>query len=187
LRSLVFLVTGLFTVACGAAGVALPTIRPGATPTAASIATPRPSTPAQIDVCALMPLGEVQADSPFSTPLATAVQGGASTICEYRSDAQAAEPVGVIITVTDFGTAENALVHQANYRQQAMDDGFPMQEISGLGDDAFAFGSDEVGVHAARGALVVDVNLGGDYPATTDPSKVAAGKSLVGKVFARLP
>lgn len=91
------------------------------------------------------------------------------------------------IVLTDFGSAENAQIHQDNYMQQAVDSGFTVQEISGLGDDAFAFGTDEVGVHAARGAVVVDVNLGGEYPDTTDAAKVSAGTSLVAKVFARLP
>jgi hypothetical protein len=177
----------LIAASCGGGTITLPTGRPVPTTTAASVATPAATTSAEIDVCALMPLADVQADSPFSTPLATAEEGGAPTLCEYTSAPEADEPVGVLITVTDFGTASNAQVHQDNYRQQAVDSGSAVQDVSGVGDDAFAFGVDEVGVHASRGAIVVDVNLSGEYPATSDASKVSAATRLASKVFARLP
>jgi hypothetical protein len=184
MRTLAFLVAGLVTVACGMPSDPIPSrafSQPTVVSTTAATLTP------QIDACALMPLADVQADSPFGTPLADADDRGITQQCEYTSASGAEEPVSVLIVITDFGTTDNAQVHQDNYRLQAADTGFSVQELSGLGDDAFAFGVDEVGVHASRGALVVDVNMSGEYPDTTDASKVSAGTSLVGKVFARLP
>jgi hypothetical protein len=62
-----------------------------------------------------------------------------------------------------------------------------LSDLGGLGDEAVSSGTDEVGVHAIAGRFALDANLGGEWPDTTDASKVAAGTALLRTVIGRLP
>jgi hypothetical protein len=138
-------------------------------------------------MCSLMPLGDVQAKSPFQTPLAKATPDTVRAGCTYRAALDAEEPVSVGLVVTTFDSAADALTALANHRQAAVDAGLPAGDIGGLGDRAFSAGSDEVGVHAVVGASVIDANFKGEWPDTTDDAKVAAGTELVRTIISRLP
>ena len=138
-------------------------------------------------MCTLMPLGDVQAASPFSTPLAEASPGTPPSMCEYTSAVGADEPVGVLLVVTDFGSAEGAATHMAAYRENMELAGLVLSDVSGVGDEAVSSGVDEVGVHGIVRNYAIDANLGGEWPDTTDASKVAAGTSLLQTLISRLP
>ena len=156
---------------------------PGATQTPVGTAPPAE----EVVMCTLMPLADVQSRSPFQTALAEFEEGGVSGMCEYASAADAEEPVSVLLVLTEFQSAADAQTSLTNARQTNVDIGLPVSDISGLGDKAFAGGSDEVGVHAVLGNLVIDANMGGEWPDTTDDAKVAAGTELVRTIISRLP
>lgn len=143
-------------------------------------------------MCALMPLGEVQARSPFNAPLETAVEGVSPIWCAYSSGLDAETPVGIGLGATEFASAADAQTALANHRQDAVNLGLPMSDISGLGDAAFWSGADEVGVEAVVRNTVVDANLKGEFPnpnlpSTSDAEKISAGTELVKAIIARLP
>jgi hypothetical protein len=184
-----FLVTACLLLLAGCGQVSLGTAPPTTGgPTAKPTATAgRTSANADIDMCSLMPLGDVQAKSPFQTPLAQATPDVVRAGCTYRAALDAEEPVSVLLSVTTFDSAADALTALANHRQAAVDAGLPAGDIAGLGDRAFSAGSDEVGVHAVVGASVIDANFKGEWPDTTDDAKVAAGTELVRTIISRLP
>ncbi len=175
----------VFVSACGGGGAAtaVPTVPAASLPAATATLAP----PAEIAMCSLMSLDDVQAASPFSTPLAEALPGTPPSMCEYRSADDADEPVGVLLVATDFGSAEGAATHMAAYRENMELAGLALADVSGVGDEAVSSGVDEVGVHAIVGRYAVDANLGGEWPDTTDASKVAAGTSLLQTLISRLP
>jgi hypothetical protein len=156
------------------------------TPTPAATAATNPPTD-DIVMCQLMPLGDVQAKSPFQTPLAEFKQSVVAGMCEYSSASDAEEPVSVLLVVTTFNSAEDAQTSLASARQSNVDSGVPVADITGLGDEAFGAGEDEVGVHAVLGTRVIDANMGGEWPDTTSDAKVAAGTELVRTIISRLP
>jgi len=170
-------------VGCGGApaGPNLTTAPTAAVPTAAATES------AELDMCELISLGDVQAVSPFSTPLTEVERGLVPGMCTYSSAPDAEEHVSVLLSLTDLGTAENAAAHRNNYRQAALDQGHQVTDISGLGDAAIGFGTDLVGVHAWISTLAIDANLGGEWPDTTDASKIAAATSLARTIIERLP
>lgn len=178
----------VFVAACGGGGSATSVPTVPSVPTASLPgATATPALPAEIEMCSLMPLGDVQAASPFSTPLAEADPGTPPSMCEYRSANDADEPVGVLLVVTDFGSPEGAATHMAAYRENMELAGLVLSDVAGVGDEAVSSGVDEVGVHAIVGKYAVDANLGGEWPDTTDASKVAAATSLLQTLISRLP
>lgn len=161
----------------------------------ASSATSTPTNPpgqtattaAEIDMCSLMPLGDVQAKSPFQTPLATATPDVAPQGCTYRAALDAEEPVSIGLVVNRSDSPADALTGLHNDRQTIVDSGLPVADITGLGDEAFSYGSDEVGIRAVVGAAYVEAHFKGEWPDTTDDAKVAAGTELVRTIIARLP
>jgi len=186
-------VIGLVTVgilaACGSIpGPSIVASSATSRPTNPVGATTTPAAPADnIDMCALMPLGDVQAKSPFQTPLAEAKPDVVPAGCTYRAAPDAEEPVSVLLSVTTFDSAADARTALRNHRQTIVDAGLPVADVAGLGDEAFSAGSDEVGVHAVIGGAVVDANFKGEWPDTTDDAKVAAGTELVRTIISRLP
>lgn len=160
------------------------------TPTpAATGAQPTDTNPPidEVVMCELMPLGDVQAKSPFQTPLGQFEEGVVPGMCEYSSALDAEEPVSVLLVLTAFGSAADAQTSLASARQSNVDLGLPVSDISGLGDKAFGAGVDEVGVHAVVDNIVIDANMGGEWPDTTSDAKVAAGTELVRTIISRLP
>jgi hypothetical protein len=142
---------------------------------------------AEINMCSLMPLGDVQAKSPFQTPLADAIPDAVSSGCTYRAAIGAEEPVSIGLVVTTFDSAADALTALHNDRQTITDAGLPVGVVASLGDEAFSSGSDEVGVRAVVGARYVEAHFKGEWPDTTDDAKVAAGTELVRTIISRLP
>lgn len=153
------------------------TTQPGATGTAM----------ADVVMCSLMPLSDVQAKSPFQTPLALATPNVVRAGCTYTAALDAEEPVSVGLVVTTFDSAADALTVLHNERQDIVDRGLPVGDIAGLGDEAFSSGSDEVGIRAVVGAAFVEAHFKGEWPDTTDDAKVAAGTELVRTIISRLP
>src|SRR3954447_5877581 len=179
----------LLAAACG--GTAVATVPPtglvsstpsaGQTRSAGAGATPH----AKVDVCALMPLGEVQSKSPFQAVLADSKPTVPAGGCQYL----AALGTGVTLLLEVSGyelSVADAQTAFASHRQAAVDRGLPVSDITGLGDVAFAAGSDIVGVHALVGNLQLDANFHGEWPDTTDDAKVAAGTELVRTLLSRL-
>jgi hypothetical protein len=172
--------------ACGGAAPG-PVGTDGPTPNETSVAaTTTPAAPVELAMCTLVPLGDVQGVSPFSTPLAEAVPGTPPSMCEYRSAADADEPVGVLLAATDFGTPEMARAHMAAYRENMSNAGVALAEVAGVGDEAVSSGSDEVGVHAIAGRYALDANFGGEWPDTPDAAKVSAATNILKTLVARL-
>jgi hypothetical protein len=175
--------------ACGS--IAGPSIvAPSATlaPTNVPGRTATPSAPAdKIDMCALMPLSDVQAKSPFQTPLAEANPDVVKAGCTYTAALDAEEPVSVGLIVTEFDSPADAMAVLRNDRQAVADRGLPLSDITGLGDEAFSSGSDEVAVRAVVGARYVEAHFKGEWPDTPDDAKVVAGTELVRAIISRLP
>lgn len=175
------LLATLLVTGCGELGIE--TNPPSVPTTTAPIGTPDE----EVAMCELMPLADVQAKSPFQTPLARAEEGAVPGMCEFRSAEDAEEPVSVLLVITEFGSGRDARTSLANQRQAAVDAGIPVTDIDGLGEEAFGSGSDEVGVHARIDRFVIDANMGGEWPDTTDDAKVTAGTELVRTILSRLP
>jgi hypothetical protein len=182
------------TVLIGCATVTGPASSPStssASPTisAATASPPGPTGPSagEIDMCALMPLSDVQAKSPFQTPLADATSDVVPAGCTYRAALDAEEPVSIGLVATEFDSPADAITVLHNDRQAVADRGLPLSDITGLGDEAFSSGSDEVSVWAVVGAIFIEAHLKGEWPDTPDDAKVVAGTELVRTIISRLP
>ena len=161
--------------------------QPTGHPTSGATAMSALATPAEIEMCALVPVGDVQAHSPFSNALVSAKTNVVPGMCTYASAAGAGGPVGVLLAVTAYESASEAMAAHAVHEQDEVSLGTPPTQISGLGDAASSAGQDEVGVQAVQGNLVIDANLKGEWPAVTDAAKVAAGTALIRLIISRLP
>jgi hypothetical protein len=178
----------LVLAACTTAPGSSPT--PLSTTTAQGTATPAGSGAGNVDdvhMCTLMPLGDVQAKSPFQTPLGVATPDVHPAGCTYTSAIDAEEPVSVGLVVSGFDSPADAMTVLHNDRQTIVDSGLAVSDIAGLGDEAFSYGVDEVGVRAVVGAVYVEAHLKGEWPDTTDDAKVVAGTELVRTIISRLP
>ncbi len=183
-------VIGLVTVGIVAACGSIPgpsIVAPSATSTPTNPLGQTTTPVAEIDMCALMPLGDVQAKSPFQTPLAEANPDVVKAGCTYTAALDAEEPVSVGLVVTEFDAPADAMTVLHSDRQAVADRGLPIGDITGLGDEAFSSGSDEVAVRAVVGALYVEAHFKGEWPDTTDDVKVVAGTELVRTIISRLP
>lgn len=143
-------------------------------------------------MCALVPLGDVQARSPFTTPLVTAESQVSPTVCLYsnwhETAAPAPDPVSIIIKVESFESHADAMMAFHNSEQDSRDLGVAPEAIAGVGDVASAFpGGDEVYVQAVLGNRTIAVKLKGQWPDISDPQKVPAGTELVKLMISRLP
>jgi hypothetical protein len=132
-----------------------------------------------------MPLSDVQAKSPFQTPLVASRVGIAGT-CAYTSAEDAGDQVSIAIRVTNYPSAKKAKAELDDDRQAAVDHGLPVTDIDGLGESAFSSGVDEVSVEGVDGDRLITATLQGEWPDTTDDAKVAAGTELVRTVISRL-
>ena len=179
----------LLLAGCNQLGVTAttPAQTPRSSPTVGPTASGHGPSSEDVDMCALMPLGDVLAKSPFQTPLAVAKPDVVRTGCTYTAALDAEEPVSVGLVVTTFDSAADALTVLRNDRQAVVDRGLPAGDIAGLGDAAFSSGSDEVGIRAVIGAAYVEAHFKGEWPDTTDDAKIAAGTELVRTIISRLP
>jgi hypothetical protein len=154
--------------------------------------TSTPPASGEVDVCALVPLGDVQALSPFTTPLVTAESQVSLTVCLYSNwhveEAPLPDPVSITMVVTSWDSSADAMTVFSISVQDSTDRGVPPQAIADVGDVAAAFpGGDEVAVRAVLGNRTIDVRLKGQWPDVSDPQKVPAGTELVKLLIARLP
>src|SRR5450759_2701665 len=151
-----------------------------------------PQTSLEVDVCALLPLGDVQAHSPFTTPLMTAESQVSPTVCLYsnwhETAVPAPDPVSITMKVESFGSHADAMTAFHNSEQDSTNLGVSPQPIAGVGDVASAFpGGDEVSVQAVLGNRTIAVKLKGQWPDVSDGQKVPAGTALVKLIISRLP
>lgn len=134
-----------------------------------------------------MPLPDVQAKSPFQTPLVGSQPSDDQQICTYSSAEDSGDQVSIVVQATDYPTAKKARSALDDSRQAAVDHGLPVSDIDGLGDVAFSSGVDEVSVQAIAADRLISATLQGEWPDTTDDAKVAAGTELVRTIISRLP
>ncbi len=151
-----------------------------------------PVTPGEVDVCKLLPLGDVQGKSPFTTPLLSAERQTVPGACRYdnwkSTAAPRPDPISIGVSVTVFNSAADAQTVLSNREADATGVGITAVPVAGLGDVAAAFpGGDEVSVMATVGSTVITVGLKGQWPEISDPQKVPAGTALVKLVISRLP
>jgi hypothetical protein len=145
---------------------------------------------AQFDMCAKVPLGDVQAHSPFTYALVTATPGGPALpgACIYdAANTNQSRGIGILLQVTPFASKALALASHHRHEQDEIARSTTPQAIPGLGDTASGAGMDEVGVQAVVGNRVIDANLKGEYPDVSDSSKIAAGAQLIKVIISRLP
>jgi hypothetical protein len=175
-------VTLALLTACGGPTATASPQKHGATPTTGQ-------STAEVDMCALVPLGDVQAHSPFTYPMATAKPGLAlPSACAYAAaDTNETRGIGILLEVTAFASKAVAMASHRNHEQDEKDRSIPPQTIAGLGDAASAAGEDEVGVQAVLGNRVIDANLKGQFPDVSASRKIAAGTELVKLIISRLP
>jgi hypothetical protein len=147
--------------------------------------------PDLLDVCPLMPLGEVQGQSPFATPLATAsstMPSAASGVCRYDVAVTSELKPSITLVVEGAASPAEAVAGLQPHRQDALDRNEPVAEIAGLGDAAITVGDfDEIGLYAASGNRILHALLKGEYPDVGTAAKVAAGKALLSLLISRLP
>ncbi len=101
-RSISFAVAGLVLLAGCSNAAAVPSSvgQPTEHSTSGATAAAALATPAEIDMCALVPVGDVQAHSPFSNALVSAKTNVVPGMCTYASAAGAGDPVGVLLAAT---------------------------------------------------------------------------------------
>ena len=175
------LLGALLLVACGAIPVS-------SIPTSGVLDNPEPTrAEAGLVTCGLMPLPDVQAKSPFQTPLVASKSSDDKQACTYSSAEDSGDQVSIVVLATDYATAKKARAALDDARQAAVDHGLPLSRIDDLGDSSFAWGVDEVFVEAVAGDRLISATLQGEWPDTTDDAKIAAGTELVRTVISRLP
>jgi hypothetical protein len=155
-------------------------------------ASAEPVTSGEVDVCRLLPLGDVQGQSPFTTPLLTAERQTVPGACLYSNwhdtTVPRPDPISISVAVTVFQSPADARTELSNRKDDALGIGITAVPVAGVGDAAEAFpGGDEVSVMAAVGSTVVQASMKGQWPDISDPQKVPAGTALVKLVISRLP
>ncbi len=196
-RTWLALIGVAFVAGCSSTAPGASQAQPTATP-APQVGTPSgisSQAPEAVDVCALMPLGDIQARSPFTRPLVTANipdSAGSPETCTYAS---AITDAGTSITlvVEGFPQPADAMGALQRHGQDYADQGTPPQAIAGLGDAAYGIPRpEEAGVWAAVGSRLISAVLKGewqegDVPDVALAAKFAAGAELLKLVIARLP
>lgn len=142
----------------------------------------------EVDVCALVSLGDVQAISPFSVALETAEPNGSPAVCLYDNwHGTSTVPVSITILVTTFASPADATGEFHNREKDERNLNVPVSPITGVGDAASAFlAADEVSALALAGSRVINVRCKGQTP-DLDPAKPAANVKLLKLVIPRLP
>jgi|SRR5215213_3394577 len=136
----VSIVAVVLAAGCGATG-GLGSILPSQGATAsAGLATATPSAAPDVvnpEICPLLPLGDVQALSPFQTGFERAQPTtDGSNGCEYLSAIDAQRPVRAQITMSALRTADEAREGWQSWHDEPLDD-TTVTDIDGLGDSAF--------------------------------------------------
>jgi len=110
-------------------------------------------------------------------------------MCAYAATpgADASKSGGILLEVTAFRSKAEAMTSFHNHQQDEVGRSFPTQEISGLGDQAFSAGRDEVGVDVLLSDRTINANLGGQSPEVSDATKVADATALAKLIISRLP
>ena len=125
-----------------------------AAPAAAAAPAPR----REFDVCAIAPQVDVDATLKQAGVNATVARaGGRGGQCSYRSEDGVAS---LLLEVTDYQTVERAQQSLGGQRRMAAERKYPIQDVTGIGDEGLI--SDEfetAGLKARAGAVMVRANL----------------------------
>jgi hypothetical protein len=156
--------------------------------------TPKPSVkqPAastSFVMCDVMPGKEVASKAPFTIPLLSVEPVSEKTIrkgCVYKFKKDA-EEAGISISLTDLGSAKNALTSYKNAYQASKDlwEESPASVIA-LQDTGFFSGKDECGLKFHLGKYILDINFKGQFSDVTDEQKKQSGIALAAMVMDRL-
>jgi hypothetical protein len=187
----------------GALGSLVPTGAPGSEttkPTRPATPTLEP-TPAIIFACDLLSVADVEALSPFETPLVAGDEEDV-TGCWYHPtiDPPAPRAPGIILQLWDYVTPGAAIDGVRSMRQNAEYGGQnTVKTLAGLGDEAYSYGElfpsgreDSIYVFAAMGRYNGLVHLSGEYKDNRGPDvgyapKESAGAKILELAFSRLP
>ena len=148
-----------------------------------------PAQPQELDLCAVMPLADVSAilqSKLGGAGTVTTAQPGAGGMCSYRGEIDGRRTVRLLIDFTDYGSRARAREAQARLRQMMRERAMAVEEITGLGDEAFASREGEtVGVKVRTRRYGGQVNL--DVEEASFEAVKAAATLLAQKVVERLP
>ncbi|MES2682855.1 MAG: hypothetical protein V4650_04990 [Pseudomonadota bacterium] len=134
-------------------------------------------------MCELMKPQEIKAIAPFTLPFVkaegwplTSSPGG----CRYVfKAADGSDQATVAIGVTRPGSTADARSafdqHASAHRDLWQKE---IESVAGLGDAASFGGEDRTGLKIIQKSLVIDINLGGQYPDVSDAQKKAASLAL---------
>lgn len=143
----------------------------------------------ELDLCAIMPLADVSAilQSKLSSGgTVTTAQPGAGGMCSYKGEIDGRRTVRLLIDFTDYGSRDRAREAQAALRQMMRERATTVEEVRGLGDEAFASREGEtVGVKVRTRTYGGQVNL--DVEGASFDAVKAAATLLARKVVERLP
>jgi len=139
-----------------------------------------------------MPLGDVQALSPFTRPLVTATADAGVGGCWNVS------PIpnigtSIALVVEGLGSPSEAVAALRQTGQDFAGLGTPPEVLPGVGDEAFGIPRpEEASIWASAGNYVVCAILKGEWEEADVPdvpltAKYAAGSQLLKQVIARLP
>jgi len=151
-----------------------------------------PAPAGTLPMCELLKPAEVIALAPFKLPLLKAEgwpMASSPSGCRYRFEsADGSESASVAIGVTSLATAAVARTHfdttASRFRDLWQQE---PQQWSAPGDKAWFGGEDETGLKVLQGALVADINMGGQFPEVTAEMKKTASLALAQQLLKRLP
>lgn len=171
------------------------------TPGPATATPTEEATPAEIFACDLLSVADVEALSPFETPLIAGEETNV-TDCWYHPsiDPPAPRAPGITLQLWDYVTPSAALEGVRSLRQNYEYDGqASAKTLAGLGDEAYSYAEllvsgreDSIFVFAASGRYNGLVHLAGEYkdnrgPDVALPTKESAGAKILELAFSRLP
>jgi hypothetical protein len=146
------------------------------------------------DICALLPLGDVQGLSPFETPFERIFPHEQTNGCDYLSSIDALRPVRADMTMSGLPTADQALEEWQSQHDQPLDE-TTVTDIAGLGDAAFVT-NDLVGfeamVYVVHGRYYGTALFKGEFldnidPQATPQQRTDAAVATLRLLLSRLP
>lgn len=192
MKTLAALAAGILSLstACAGADDVEPAAADSATtaPAAAEAeAAPPVTARREFDLCVLLPVADVAAilgETAGATVVASRSHVGGG--CSYSDREQGVPDVKLLLDFTHFADPAGAAGALAAARSMSVERGMAVQDVPGLGDEAFAsIEADRAGVKVRRGGYMGQVNLSvdGTAPATLHP----AVQRLARTVLERLP
>ena len=150
---------------------------------ARSAATAAPAAKREFDVCTIAPQADVDAALKQAGVNSTVTRaGGSGGQCSYRSSDGVAS---LLLEVTDYQTAERAQQSLAGQLRMAAERKYPIQNVTGIGDEAAISDEGETASLKARtGAVMVKANLKlrNSSPAQRHAAVEALGRMLIAQL-----